>query len=70
MQATGLAALIYPTPGCLWSPTEPFGPYAAGNTVLPLGFNDHITLSAEIWIAITLGAEGVRPAASLFLRRP
>ena len=70
VQATGLAALIYPTPGCLWSPTEPFGPYAAGNTVLPLGFNDHITLSAEIWIAITLGAEGVRPAASLFLRRP
>ena len=37
--------------------------------MLPLGFNDHITLSAEIWIAITLGAEGVRPAASLFLRR-
>ena len=70
VQATGLAALMYPTPGCLWSPTEPFGPYAAGNTVLPLGFNDHITLSAEIWIAITLGAEGVRPAASLFLRRP
>ena len=70
VQATGLAALIYPTPGCLWSPTEPFGPYAGGNTVLPLGFTDHITLSAEIWIAITLGAEGVRPAASLLLRGP
>ena len=70
VQATGLAALIYPTPGCLWSPTEPFGPYAAGNTVLPPGFDDHIALSAEIWIAITLGAEGVRPAASLFLARP
>ena len=68
VQATGLAALIYPTPGCLWSPTEPFGPYAGGNTVLPPGFTDHIALSAEIWIAITLGAEGVRPAASLFLR--
>ena len=70
VQAVGPAALMYPTPGCLWSPTEAFGPYAAGNTVLPLGFNDHIALSAEIWIAITLGAEGVRPAASLFLQRP
>ena len=41
-----------------------------GNTVLPLGFTDHITLSAEIWIAITLGAEACRPAASLLLRGP
>ena len=70
VQATGLASLVYPTPGCLWSPPEPFGPYAGGNTVLPLGFTDHISLSAEIWIAITLGAEGVRPAASLLLRGP
>jgi hypothetical protein len=70
VQATGLAALIYPTQGCTWSPTEPFGPYAAGNTVLPPGFEDHTTLSAEIWIAITLGAKGVRPAASLLLRGP
>ena len=70
VQATGLAALVYPTPGCVWSPPEPFGPYAGGNTVLPLGFTDHIALSAEIWIAITLGAEGVRPAASLLLRGP
>jgi hypothetical protein len=70
VQATGLAALIYPTPGCLWSPTDPFGPFAGGNTVVPLGFTDRITLSAEVWIAITLGAEGVRPAASLLLRGP
>jgi hypothetical protein len=70
VQATGFAALIYPTQGCTWSPTEPFGPYAGGNTVLPPGFTDHTTLSAEIWIAITLGAEGVRPAASLLLRGP
>jgi hypothetical protein len=70
VQATGLAALIYPTPGCTWSPTEPFGPYAAGNTVLPPGFEDHTTLSAEIWIALTLGSADVRPAASLLLRGP
>ena len=70
VQATGLAALVYPTPGCLWSPPEPFGPYAGGNTVLPLGFTDHVGLSAKIWIAITLGAAGVRPAASLLLRGP
>jgi hypothetical protein len=38
--------------------------------VLPPGFEDHTTLSAEIWIAITLGAKGVRPAASLLLRGP
>ena len=44
-----LAALIYPTPGCLGRPREPFGPYAGGNTVVPLGFTDHITLSASIW---------------------
>jgi hypothetical protein len=70
VQATGFAALIYPTQGCTWSPIEPFGPYAAGNTVLPPGFEDHTTLSAEIWIAITLGSGGVRPAASLLLRGP
>jgi hypothetical protein len=70
VQAIGLAALMYPTPGCQWSPTEPFGPHAGGNTVVPAGFTDHIALSAEIWIAITLGADDVRPAASLFLRRP
>ena len=70
VQADGLAALVYPTPGCRWAPTERFGPYAAGNNVVPLGFDDHIALSAELWIAITLGAEGVRPAASLFLPRP
>jgi hypothetical protein len=70
VQAIGLASLIYPTPGCQWSPPEPFGPDAGGNTVVPVGFTDHLTLSAEIWIAITLGAEDVRPAASLFLGRP
>jgi hypothetical protein len=70
VQATGLAALVYPTPGCLWSPPDPFGPYAGGNTVLPLGFTDHIGLSADVWIAITLGAAGVRPAESLLLRGP
>ncbi|MGH9133120.1 MAG: hypothetical protein ACRDZZ_04230, partial [Ilumatobacteraceae bacterium] len=65
VQAVGLAALLYPTPGCLWSPTEPFGPDAGGNDTVPDGFTDSITLSAEIWIAVTLGAEGVRPAPLL-----
>ena len=62
VQATGLATLIYPTPGCLWSPRPKRSTFMPRATPCPPASKPALALSAEIWIAITLGAEGDRPA--------
>jgi hypothetical protein len=48
--AIGRAALVHPTEGCAWAPPEPYGPGAAGNTMLPAGFVEEIVVPTEVWI--------------------
>ncbi len=48
--AIGQAALVHPSERCEWAPPEPYGPGAAGNTVLPEGFVEEIVVPTEVWI--------------------
>jgi hypothetical protein len=50
--AIGRAALIYPTAGCTFTPTEPFGPGAGGEAATPEGWTDPIDLPTKIWVAV------------------
>jgi hypothetical protein len=50
VSAIGRAALVHPSEACEWAPPEAYGPGAAGNTVLPIGFVDEVVVPSEVWI--------------------
>jgi hypothetical protein len=67
VSAIGRASLVHPTEGCEWAPPEAYGPGAAGNTVLPVGFVDEVVVSTEVWIDAILDSAGLTLAG---LSRP
>ncbi len=64
--AYGRSALILAPEDCVWAPTDPFGPGAAGNRA-PDGWDEPFDISAKHWVAGVL-ASGTVGAAGLYRR--
>jgi hypothetical protein len=62
--AFGNAALIHAPAGCEWSPTDPFGPDAAGNRP-PDGWDEPFDIPARHWVAGIRAGAGFSPAGLL-----
>ncbi len=61
VHATGWAALVNPSPGCLFAPATAFGPGAGGSDQGLLHWLNPITLSTDVWIALALQDEASVP---------
>jgi hypothetical protein len=54
VQASGWAAMIYPSENCGWAPTEKRGPGAGGPETVPAAWSTPIDLSTSIWVELAV----------------
>ena len=54
VNASGWAAMIYPSESCGWAPPEKRGPAAGGPTTVPVSWITPIDLSTSIWVDLAV----------------
>ncbi len=54
VQASGWAAMIYPSENCGWAPAEKRGPGAGGPETVPAAWSTPIDLSTSIWVELAV----------------
>jgi muramidase (phage lysozyme) len=60
VNASGWAAMIYPSESCGWAPPEKRGPGAGGPTAVPDSWSTPIDLPTSIWVDLALRDDATR----------